>query len=263
VTWRGPPPARQRSASNPAGWRHAGKLGLAQANSCCCCCRFPQPGDALSWCPPGGRRRLNCSRPAALACGDIAGAGAFEAPAGRPAASGWRPVRWLPAQRRTLGRFLFCRRDLALRQSQGREFGGCLRGVPQVVGYRVSRPHSLGRPPSFFHFRVDHNLTVNWCSSERLVPGLLRTASVRGGGGGRRCHSWNPGQRASGSGWLPRLRKCLGERVSPPGRPTEILGPSAETRTRKSRRPPLPPELTALQDDRKPSPHQSEGRHDE
>jgi len=70
VTWVGPPPAT-RSASNQQE-EPASKLGLAAGETLLLlAARFPQPGDALIWCPTLRQRRLKTAAPAPGACGVI------------------------------------------------------------------------------------------------------------------------------------------------------------------------------------------------
>ena len=63
--------------------------------------------------------------------------------------------------------------DLALTKSGTVNLELALRGVPQVVGYRVSRPTAwLAR--HLLRFKVDHISPVNLVLGERLVPELLQ-----------------------------------------------------------------------------------------
>ena len=63
--------------------------------------------------------------------------------------------------------------DLALTKSGTVNLELALRGVPQVVGYRVSRPTAwLAR--HLLHFRVDHISPVNLVLEERLLSELLQ-----------------------------------------------------------------------------------------
>ena len=63
--------------------------------------------------------------------------------------------------------------DLALTKSGTVNLELALRGVPQVVGYRVSRPTAwLAR--HLLHFRVDHISPVNLVLGERLLSELLQ-----------------------------------------------------------------------------------------
>lgn len=63
--------------------------------------------------------------------------------------------------------------DLALTKSGTVNLELALRGVPQVVGYRVSRPTAwVAR--HLLRFQVDHISPVNLVLGERLVPELLQ-----------------------------------------------------------------------------------------
>ena len=63
--------------------------------------------------------------------------------------------------------------DLALNKSGTVNLELALRGVPQVVAYRVSRPTAwVAR--HLLRFRVDHISPVNLVLGERLVPELLQ-----------------------------------------------------------------------------------------
>jgi lipid-A-disaccharide synthase len=63
--------------------------------------------------------------------------------------------------------------DLALNKSGTVNLELALRRVPQVVGYRVSRPTAwVAR--HLLHFQVDHISPVNLVLAERLVPELLQ-----------------------------------------------------------------------------------------
>jgi lipid-A-disaccharide synthase len=63
--------------------------------------------------------------------------------------------------------------DLALNKSGTVNLELALRGVPQVVGYRVSRPTAwVAR--HLLRFQVDHISPVNLVLEERLVPELLQ-----------------------------------------------------------------------------------------
>ena len=63
--------------------------------------------------------------------------------------------------------------DLALTKSGTVNLELALRRVPQVVGYRVSRPTAwLAR--HLLRFKVDHISPVNLVLGERLVPELLQ-----------------------------------------------------------------------------------------
>ncbi len=68
---------------------------------------------------------------------------------------------------------LFAAADLALNKSGTVNLELALRGVPQVVAYRVSRPTAwLAR--HVLRFQVDHISPVNLVLQERLVPELLQ-----------------------------------------------------------------------------------------
>jgi lipid-A-disaccharide synthase len=70
---------------------------------------------------------------------------------------------------------LFAAADLALTKSGTVNLELALRGVPQVVGYRLSRPTAfLAR--HLLRFRVEHISPVNLLLGERLVPELLQQA---------------------------------------------------------------------------------------
>ena len=63
--------------------------------------------------------------------------------------------------------------DLALNKSGTVNLELALRGVPQVVAYRVSRP-TAWVAEHLLHFQVDHISPVNLVLGERLVPELLQ-----------------------------------------------------------------------------------------
>ena len=63
--------------------------------------------------------------------------------------------------------------DLALTKSGTVNLELALRGVPQVVGYRVSRP-TAWVAKNLLRFQVDHISPVNLLLKERLVPELLQ-----------------------------------------------------------------------------------------
>jgi len=63
--------------------------------------------------------------------------------------------------------------DLALTKSGTVNLELALRGVPQVVGYRVSRPTAWAAR-HLLRFQVDHISPVNLVLGERLVPELLQ-----------------------------------------------------------------------------------------
>jgi lipid-A-disaccharide synthase len=101
--------------------------------------------------------------------------------------------------------------DLALTKSGTVNLELALRGVPQVVGYRVSRPTAwLAR--HLLHFRVDHISPVNLVLGERLVPELLQEAFTPGAVVAAALPLLDSGlareRMVEGYG---RLRQCLGE----------------------------------------------------
>ncbi|MFZ9972697.1 MAG: lipid-A-disaccharide synthase [Vulcanococcus sp.] len=63
--------------------------------------------------------------------------------------------------------------DLAINKSGTVNLELALRGVPQVVAYRVSRP-TAWVAKHLLHFQVDHISPVNLVLQERLVPELLQ-----------------------------------------------------------------------------------------
>ena len=68
---------------------------------------------------------------------------------------------------------LFAAADLALNKSGTVNLELALRGVPQVVAYRVSRP-TAWVAKTILRFHVDHISPVNHVVGERLVPELLQ-----------------------------------------------------------------------------------------
>jgi len=68
---------------------------------------------------------------------------------------------------------LYAAADLALGKSGTVNMELALRGVPQVVGYKVSRITAFVAR-HFLRFRVDHISPVNLLLKERLVPELLQ-----------------------------------------------------------------------------------------
>ena len=68
---------------------------------------------------------------------------------------------------------LYAAADLALSKSGTVNMELALRGVPQVVGYKVSRITAFVAR-HFLRFRVDHISPVNLLLKERLVPELLQ-----------------------------------------------------------------------------------------
>jgi lipid-A-disaccharide synthase len=90
------------------------------------------------------------------------------------AAAGASAVRVIPAGEADGLRPLLCAAaDAALTKSGTANLELALRGVPQVTGYRVSRPTAfLAR--HLLHFNVAHISPVNLVLGERLVPELLQ-----------------------------------------------------------------------------------------
>lgn len=79
------------------------------------------------------------------------------------------------AQADALRPILCAAADLALNKSGTVNLELALRGVPQVVAYRVSRP-TAWVAQHLLHFQVDHISPVNLVLQERLVPELLQDA---------------------------------------------------------------------------------------
>ena len=104
-----------------------------------------------------------------------AGLERFEQPlADALAQAGVRQARVIPAlQADGLKKTLCAAADLALGKSGTVNLELALQGVPQVVGYRVSRvTASIAR--HLLRFKVDHISPVNLLLRERLVPELLQ-----------------------------------------------------------------------------------------
>ncbi|MCT0200682.1 lipid-A-disaccharide synthase [Synechococcus sp. CS-1325] len=101
--------------------------------------------------------------------------------------------------------------DLALTKSGTVNLELALRGVPQVVGYRVSRPTAwLAR--HLLHFRVDHISPVNLVLGERLVPELLQESFTAAAVVAAALPLLDPGEaRERMIEGYGRLRLCLGE----------------------------------------------------
>ena len=101
--------------------------------------------------------------------------------------------------------------DLALTKSGTVNLELALRGVPQVVGYRVSRPTAwLAR--YLLHFRVDHISPVNLVLGERLVPELLQETFTPAAVVAAALPLLDPGlAREQMVDGYRRLRLCLGE----------------------------------------------------
>jgi len=70
---------------------------------------------------------------------------------------------------------LYAAADVALTKSGTANLELALRGVPQVTGYRVSRPTAFVAR-RLLHFNVPHISPVNLVLQERLVPELLQDA---------------------------------------------------------------------------------------
>ncbi|WP_411870667.1 lipid-A-disaccharide synthase [Vulcanococcus limneticus] len=103
-----------------------------------------------------------------------AGQASFEAPLARALAAAGLRAEVVPAAEADRLRPVLCAAaDLALTKSGTVNLELALRGVPQVVGYRVSRPTAwVAR--HLLRFQVDHISPVNLVLGERLVPELLQ-----------------------------------------------------------------------------------------
>ncbi|MGC6483194.1 MAG: lipid-A-disaccharide synthase [Synechococcus sp.] len=103
-----------------------------------------------------------------------AGLSRFEAPLAEALATVGVKARVIPAaEADALKPFLFGAADLALGKSGTVNLELALQGVPQVVGYRVSRLTAwVAR--HLLRFHVDHISPVNLLLKERLVPELLQ-----------------------------------------------------------------------------------------
>jgi lipid-A-disaccharide synthase len=89
-------------------------------------------------------------------------------------AAGATAVRVIPATEADGLRPLLCAAaDAALTKSGTANLELALRGVPQVTGYRVSRPTAF-LAKHVIHFNVAHISPVNLVLGERLVPELLQ-----------------------------------------------------------------------------------------
>lgn len=89
-------------------------------------------------------------------------------------AAGATAVRVIPAAEADGLRPLLCAAaDAALTKSGTANLELALRGVPQVTGYRVSRPTAF-LAKHVIHFNVAHISPVNLVLGERLVPELLQ-----------------------------------------------------------------------------------------
>ena len=92
------------------------------------------------------------------------------------ASAGATAVRVIPAGEADGLRPLLCAAaDAALTKSGTANLELALRGVPQVAGYRVSRPTAF-LAKHVIHFNVEHISPVNLVLGERLVPELLQDA---------------------------------------------------------------------------------------
>ena len=150
---------------------------------------LPQQGPVLLLLPASRRQELRYLLPAMLAAvaslqrrhpslevllptAQSAFAPILERELGR---SGVR-VRLIPADQADGQWPLLCAAaDAALTKSGTANLQLALRGVPQVVGYRVSRPTALVAR-HLLRFAVDHISPVNLILAERLVPELLQDA---------------------------------------------------------------------------------------
>ena len=103
-----------------------------------------------------------------------AGQAAFEPVLSEMLAAAGVQAEVVPAARADALRPLLCAAaDLALNKSGTVNLELALRGVPQVVAYRVSRPTAwVAR--HLLRFQVDHISPVNLVLGERLVPELLQ-----------------------------------------------------------------------------------------
>ena len=114
-----------------------------------------------------------------------AGQSSFEAELERGLAAEGVKGRIIPAKDADALKSALCAAaDGALTKSGTANLELALRGVPQVTGYRVSRPTAfLAR--HLLRFQVPHISPVNLILEERLVPELLQSESDRPGDGGR------------------------------------------------------------------------------
>jgi lipid-A-disaccharide synthase len=103
-----------------------------------------------------------------------AGLPGFEEALGRAMADAGARVRVVPASEADRLKPALCAAaDVALTKSGTVNLELALRGVPQVAGYRVSRPTAfIAR--HFLRFNVPHISPVNLVLKERLVPELLQ-----------------------------------------------------------------------------------------
>jgi len=119
--------------------------------------------------------------------------------------------------------------DLALTKSGTVNLELALRGVPQVVGYRVSRPTAWAAH-HLLHFRVDHISPVNLVLSERLVPELLQDSFSAEAVVAAALPLLDPGPaRERMLDGYRRLRQCLGEPGVTARAANEILDHLPET----------------------------------
>jgi len=85
-------------------------------------------------------------------------------------------ARVIPSEQANAQRpLLYAAADVALTKSGTANLELALRGVPQVTGYRVSRPTAFVAR-HLLHFNVPHISPVNLVLHERLVPELLQEA---------------------------------------------------------------------------------------
>ncbi|MGB7565632.1 MAG: lipid-A-disaccharide synthase [Prochlorococcaceae cyanobacterium] len=103
-----------------------------------------------------------------------AGLAGFEGPLKRAVAAVGLDATVVPAaEANRLRPVLYAATDLALTKSGTVNLELALRGVPQVVGYRVSRPTAFVAR-HLLRFAVPHISPVNLVLNERLVPELLQ-----------------------------------------------------------------------------------------
>jgi lipid-A-disaccharide synthase len=103
-----------------------------------------------------------------------AGLAGFEAPLAAAVAAAGLEATVVPAAEADRLRPALCAAaDLALTKSGTVNLELALRGVPQVVGYRVSRPTAFVAR-HLLRFSVPHISPVNLVLNERLVPELLQ-----------------------------------------------------------------------------------------
>ena len=103
-----------------------------------------------------------------------AGLSKFEVPINEALNSAGVRGRVIPAdQTDELKPFLFSAADLALGKSGTVNMELALNGVPQIVGYKVSKATAF-IAKKILHFHVDHISPVNLLLRERLVPELVQ-----------------------------------------------------------------------------------------